>query len=120
VNNFLIDNKTMVLTNKEKFNIKYGKPRQASNSLSEIVKLTGISKSILEEVGQRGRNAWSNNIQSVRLKSGKKDPSAPRSQKMTATQWGIARIYSFVMNGKTRKTADRDLWEKHLKQKSKK
>lgn len=110
----------MVLTNKEKFNIKYGKPRQASNSLSEIVKLTGISKSILEEVKRRGMGAHKTNPQSVRLKSGKKDPSAPISKKMTAEQWGIARVYSFVMNGKTRKTADADLWRKHLEQKSKK
>ena len=58
-------------TNKEKFNIKYGQDSQASNSISKIVKLSGISKSILEEVGQRGRNAHANNPQSVRLKSGK-------------------------------------------------
>jgi len=32
---------------------------------------------------------------------------------MSATQWGQARIYSFVMGGKTQSTADKDLWEKH-------
>ena len=30
-------------------------------------------------------------------------------------QWAMARVYSFVMGGKTQKTADKDLWEKHKK-----
>lgn len=110
----------MTLTNKNKFNIKHGKPREASNSISEIAKLSGVSKSILEDVYNRGVGAWKTNIASVRLKSGKKDPSAPRSKKMTKEQWGVSRIYSFVVGGKTQKTADADLWAKHLKQKSKK
>jgi len=32
----------------------------------------------------------------------------------------MARIYSFVVGGKTQKTADADLWKKHLKAKKKK
>lgn len=111
----------MVETNKMKFNKKYGFPKDEGHSVSEIAKLTGIKKSILDEVMSRGRGAHKSNIQSVRLKTGQKDPTAPRSKKMSATQWGQARIYSFVMGGKTRTTADKDLWEKHRKgQKSKK
>jgi hypothetical protein len=34
---------------------------------------------------------------------------------MGKEQWGVARVYSFVMGGKTRSTADKDLWEKHKK-----
>ena len=107
----------MVLTNKNKFNIKHGKSREASNSLSEIAKLSGVSKSILQEVYNRGVGAWKTNPASVRLKSGKKDASAPRSQKMTAEKWAQARVYSFIMGGKTQKTADADLWKKHKSKK---
>ena len=107
----------MVTTNKQKFNKRYKQPLDQSNSLSDIARLSGISKSILQQVKNRGIGAWKTNIASVRLKSGKKDPSAPRSAKMTKEQWGTARVYSFVVGGKTRTTADKDLWEKHKKSK---
>ena len=35
-------------------------------------------------------------------------------------QWAMARVYSFAVGGKTRQTADKDLWQKHLKSKKKK
>jgi hypothetical protein len=38
---------------------------------------------------------------------------------MSPQQWAVARIYSFVMGGKTRSTADADLWKKHLNSKKK-
>ncbi len=101
-------------TNKQKFNKKYGFSKDEGHSLAEIAKLSGISKSILSEVKKRGMGAHRTNPASVRLKSGQKAPSAPISQKMSAEQWGTARIYSFVMGGKTRTTADADLWKKHL------
>ena len=34
---------------------------------------------------------------------------------MTKESWGHSRVYSFVVGGKTQKTTDSDLWEKHLK-----
>lgn len=105
----------MVLTNKQKYNKKYGFKLSESHSLEDISKKTGIKKSILQSVYNRGVGAWKTNIASVRLKSGKKDAKAPRSAKMTKEQWGVSRIYSFVMGGRTQKTADKDLWEKHLK-----
>jgi hypothetical protein len=105
----------MVETNKMKFNKRYKQPVNQSNSLADIAKLSGISKSILQQVYNRAVGAHKTNIASVRLKSGKKDPSAPRSAKMTKEQWGIARVYSFVMGGTTRRTADKDLWAKHKK-----
>jgi hypothetical protein len=92
-------------TNKEKFNKKYGFNKNEPHSISEISKLSGI----------RGVGAWKSNPASVRLKSGQKAPNAPRSAKMGKEQWGVARVYSFVMGGKTRSTADKDLWEKHKK-----
>ena len=99
----------MITTNKVKFNKRYNQPLNQSNSLSDIAKLSGINKNILQQVYNRGVGAWKTNIASVRLKSGKKDPTAPRSAKMTKEQWGIARVYSFVMKGKTWYTADKDL-----------
>jgi hypothetical protein len=107
----------MVLTNKQKFNKKYKQKEGQSNSLADISRLTGIKKSILQEVYNRGTGAWKSNIASVRLKSGKKNASAPRSAKMGKVQWSYARVYSFVMGGTTQKTADKDLWNKHKKSK---
>jgi hypothetical protein len=107
----------MVETNKMKFNKKYGFPKDEGHSVSEIAKLTGIKKSILDEVMSRGRGAHKSNPESVRSLDGKKRGGKSLKGKMSATQWGQARIYSFVMGGKTRTTADKDLWEKHKKSK---
>ncbi len=103
----------MVETYKQKFNKKYNQEKDTPNSLNDIQRLTGIKKKILQEVYNRGVGAWKNNIESVRLKSGKKDYSVKdRSKKMSKERWAIARVYSFVMGGKTQKTADKDLWDK--------
>lgn len=104
----------MVVTNKDKYNKKYGFGKDEGHSLDDIAKATGIKKSILQQVYNRGTGAWKTNIASVRLKSGAKDASAPRSAKMGKEQWSMARVYSFVMGGTTQKTADKDLWTKHL------
>ena len=101
-------------TNKEKFNKKYGFSKDAGHSVAEISRKTGISTSILNEVAKRGRGAHKSNPQSVRRASdGKKVGGKSLAGKMSAQQWGQARIYSFVMGGKTRTTADKDLWAKH-------
>jgi len=107
----------MVLTNKQKFNKKYGFKRDEPHSKSEISKLTGISKRILDEVYDRGLGARKSNPQSVRSLSGKKVGGKSLKGKMSGPQWAMARVYSFAVGGKTRQTADKDLWEKHLKSK---
>lgn len=99
----------MVLTNKQKYNKKYGFKLNEPHSLNDIAKTTKIKKSILQSVYDRGTGAYKNNLASVRLKSGKKDASAPRSAKMSKEQWSMARVYSFVAGGRTQKTADKDL-----------
>jgi hypothetical protein len=109
----------MVLTNKQKFNKKYGFEKDAPHSKKEISKLTGVSMNILNEVYDRGLGAHKSNPQSVRSLSGKKVGGKSLKGKMSAQQWGISRIYSFVMGGKTQKTTDKDLWQKHLKNKKK-
>lgn len=90
-----------VMTNKMKFNKRYGQPLNKSNSKKDISKLTGISMSILNSVYDRGMGAYRTNPGSVR-------PSVKSPQ-----QWAMARVYSFAVGGTTRRTADKDLWQKH-------
>ena len=97
----------MVMTNKQKFNRKYKQPLNQSNSKKDISKLTGVKMSILDSVYDRGMGAYRTNPGSVR-------PSVKSPQ-----QWAMARVYSFVVGGRTQKTADKDLWQKHLKSKRK-
>ncbi len=100
-------------TNKQKFNKKYGFKSDKGHSISEISKLTGISVSILNQVMSRGRGAHKSNPQSVRSKGGKKIGGKSLKGKMSATQWGQARIYSFVMKQPgTWGKADKDLADK--------
>ena len=64
-------------------------------------KLSGVKKSILQQVFNRGVGAYKTNPGSVR-------PSVKSPE-----QWAYARVYSFLAGGKTRYTADKDLWAKH-------
>jgi hypothetical protein len=65
-------------------------------ALEKKAKASGISYGILKKVYDRGMAAW---------KSGHR-PGA------TSHQWAFARVNSFIVGGKTRKTADADLWKK--------
>ena len=64
-------------------------------------KATGISYSILKKVFDRGVAAW---------RTGHRPGTTP-------SQWGFARINSFATGGKTRTTADKDLWAQHREKK---
>ena len=104
----------MVLTNKQKFNKKYGFKLNEGHSKQEISKLTGISMRILNQVAERAGGAYINNSSSVRnIKGVKGGPG----QKLSMNAWKFGRLYSFAMGGKTQKTSDSDLWKKHLKSK---
>lgn len=94
----------MVVTNKQKFNKKYKQPINTANGKDDIARLTGIPKKILDEVYDRGVGAYKTNPKSVR-------PNVKSKE-----QWAMARVYAFVMKGKTYKTADKDLADK-LKEK---
>jgi hypothetical protein len=85
-------------TYKEKFNKKYGFKRDASHSIAEISRLTGYKVSGLRTIKKKGEGAFYSNPQSV------------RKNVKSASQWGIARIYSAVMGGKAAKVD-----AKHLK-----
>lgn len=84
------------LTYKQKFNRKYGFAKDESHSIKEIAKLSGISYANARKIVQKGKGAYFTNPQSVRPKV------------KSATQWGIARLYSAVMGGKAKKI-DKDL-----------
>lgn len=102
------------MTNKTEFNKRHKQPVDTSNSINDIVKLSGIPKKILDEVYNRGVGAYKTNPQSVRTKTGKKDAKAPMSKKMSKEQWAISRVYSFVnkVEGKRKLNHDLDLAEK--------
>jgi len=102
----------MVMTNKNKFNIKYKQPKDQPNSKKDISKLTGIPIKILDQVYDRGLMAHKNNPQSVRSLSGKKVGGKSLKGKMSAQQWSMSRVYAFVVKGKTWQTADKDLADK--------
>jgi hypothetical protein len=110
----------MVVTNKDKYNTKYGFQKDEGHSLNDVAKATGIKKSILQQVYNRGVGARKSNPESVRqVGTGKKVGGKSLKGKMSAEQWAMARVYSFVMGGTTQKTADKDLWTKHLMEKHK-
>ena len=101
-------------TNKQKFNKKYGFKLDEGHSKAEISKLTGIPKSILDQVYDRGVGARKSNPESVRsASSGKKIGGKSLRGKLSANAWAFGRIYSFVMKQKgTWGKADKDLAEK--------
>lgn len=112
------------MSNKEKFNKKYGFPANKSHSLNDLAKISGIKKSILQEVYNRGTGAWKTNVSSVRLKKDfSKNPNVkkyPRSARLTKEQWSFARVYSFLMKqAGTWGKADKDLADKVRKSKKK-
>jgi len=78
----------MVVTYKNKFNAKYGFPKDEAHSVAEIAKITGYKKSGLDTIFDKGVGAFRTNPASVR-------PSVKSPE-----QWAMARIYSAVMGGK--------------------
>jgi hypothetical protein len=70
-------------------------------SITELAKISGVSKKILQEVYNRGIGAYTTNPQSVRMKdSFKKGVNAPMNQKLSKEQWAMARVYSFLDGNK--------------------
>jgi len=77
----------MFLTYKQKFNTKYGFPKDQSHSIAEIAKLTGYKNQGLETIFNKGVGAYFSNPQSVRPHI--KSPE----------EWGMARLYASITNG---------------------
>ena len=74
----------MVETYKQKFNKKYGNPKNQPNSLKDISDQTGYKLSGIKTIFDKGKGAYKSNPQSVRpnIKS--------------AEQWAFSRVYAAV------------------------
>jgi hypothetical protein len=102
------------MSNREQYLKRHNLPKDTSLSKREIAKISKIPIKILDDVYDRGVGAYKTNPESVRTKSGKKDPKAPLSKKMSKEQWAMARVYSFVnkIEGRRKLNHDTDLAEK--------
>lgn len=56
----------MVLTYRNKFNIKYGFPKDESHSIADIARITGYKKSGLDKIFNFGVGAFKTNRAAVR------------------------------------------------------
>jgi len=90
----------MVETYKNKFNKKHGQPKNESNSVSKIARLSGISTYQANKIVEKGMGAYNSN------------PGSVRPNVKSARQWGIARLYSAVMGGKAAKVDAKELGKK--------
>ena len=89
----------MVDTYKNKFNRKHGQPKDKSNSLADIARLTKMKKSSLQTIYNKGVWAYKGN------------PSSVRPNVKSKEQWAMARVYSAVMGGKAAKVDKHELAE---------
>jgi len=85
-----------VKTRKSSYSSRFHAKYPGVKTLPEISKATGVSRKTLHTVYDRGMAAW---------RTGHR-PGA------SAQAWGMARVHSFVLHGKTYRTADKDLAEK--------
>ena len=77
------------VTYKDKYNTKYGYAKNASHTLEEVSKDTGVSMKGLQQIYNKGIGAYKTN------------PSSVRPNVKSKEQWAMARVYSAVMGGKT-------------------
>lgn len=76
----------------------FAEEKPASHTaLQNKSKKSGIPYRFLKQVYDRGVVAW---------KGGHRPGAGPE-------QWGLARVNSFIVGGKTRSTADADIWKKY-------
>jgi hypothetical protein len=85
-----------VKTRKSSYSSRFHAKYPGVKTLPEISKATGVPRKTLRTVYDRGMAAW---------RTGHR-PGA------SAQAWGMARVHSFVLHGKTYRTADKDLAEK--------
>ena len=102
------------MTNRTEYLKRHKLSADTSLSKADIAKISKIPIKILNDVYDRGIGAYKSNPQSVRTKTGKKDPKGPMSRKMSKEQWAMARVYSFVnkIEGKKKLNHDTDLAKK--------
>lgn len=85
-----------VKTRKSSYTERFHRKYPGVTSLPDVAKATGIPKSILQQVYDRGMAAW---------RTGHRPGASQQA-------WGMARVYSFALKGKTYRTADADLARK--------
>ncbi len=85
-----------IKTRRSSYTSRFHKKYPDAKTLPEIAKATGISKKVLQEVYDRGMAAW---------RTGHRPGASQQA-------WGMARVHSFALHGKTWRTADKDLAEK--------
>jgi len=73
----------MTLTYKQKFNIKHKQPKDQSNSLTDISRLSGYKRSGLQTIYNKGIGAA-------------KTAGISRPQVKSKEQWAMARVYASV------------------------
>ena len=92
--------KTKPSKHTQKYKKMFGEEEQLDEKIKGLEKKSeksGIAYGILKKVYDRGMAAW---------KTGHRPGTTPQ-------QWAFARVNSFITGGKTRTTADADLWAKH-------
>jgi hypothetical protein len=82
-----------VKTRRSSYTERFHKKYPGVTSLPDIAKATGVSKAVLQKVYDRGMAAW---------RTGHRPGASQQA-------WGMARVHSFVLKGKTYRTADSDL-----------
>jgi hypothetical protein len=82
-----------VKTRTSSYTQRFRKKYPGVTTLPNIAKVTGIPLKTLKTVYNRGLAAW---------RTGHRPGATPQ-------QWGYARVYSFILKGKTYHTADKDL-----------
>ena len=88
----------MVKTFREKFFEKHKLDKDEGLSLAKIARLSKMPLEILKQVELRGKGAHRGNPESVRdAKTGEKKGGKSLKGKMSAAQWGRARVYGFIM-----------------------
>ena len=74
----------MVETYKNKFNKRHGFPKDKSNSIAEIARLSGISLANARKIVEKGKGAFKSN------------PASVRPHIKSPEQWAYARVYASV------------------------
>jgi hypothetical protein len=82
---------------KDKFNKKFGYPKDKSHNLEQISKDTNVSLKGLQQIYNKGIGAFKTN------------PSSVRPTVKSKEQWAMARVYSAVMGGKAAKIDSNEL-----------
>ena len=82
-----------VKTRRSSYSSRFHSKYPGVTSLPEIAKATGVPLATLKTVYNRGMAAW---------RTGHRPGASQQA-------WGMARVHSFVLHGKTWRTADKDL-----------